>query len=139
MSELKFSNTNDALQHLANLTNSTIKIAEEKVKPLKIPGTLRSQVNNSLNKAGLDGNKEFEQMSHAISAISDVLGKHEMEYGEVTTADQYSGLNGQKLITIAQKNPEDSFSPTPIENSAVYVQWSPLGDTDEISVVAYLS
>ena len=139
MSELKFSNTNDALQHLANLTNSTIKIAEEKVKPLKIPGTLRSQVNNSLNKAGLDGNKEFEQMSHAISTIENVLKKYQMEYGETITAGQFSGLNGQKLITIAQKNLEEPLSPTPIENSSVYVQWSLFGDTDKISVVAYLS
>ena len=139
MSELKFANKNDAIQYLADITNATIRIAEDKIKPLKIPGTLRSQVNNALNKAGLDGNKSFEQMSRAISAIDEVLGKHEMEYGEVITADQFTGKNGQKLITIAQKNPEDSFSPTPIENSSVYVQWSPLGDTDDLSVVAYLS
>lgn len=141
MFELKFSNKNEALQYLANITKRKILVADkkEKIKPLKIPNNLRSRINNALNKAGLDGNKGFSQISQIISTISSILNKFDMEFNEMTNSDLLSGNNGQRLITIAQSNPEDQFSPTPIENSSMFLQWSPLGDTDKISAVAYLT
>jgi len=136
--ELIFANTNEAIQHLADLTDSRIVIAAD-ADPLKIPDDLRNDVNQSLNKEGFDGNKSFENMSKATYAIEEVLSRFQLAYNEDTSAGKFSGLNGQKLVKIAQKNPEDSLSPTPIENAVIEIDWSPMGDTKEFSVTAYMS
>jgi len=107
--------------------------------PLKIPDDLRNDVNQSLNKEGFDGNKSFENMSQAIYRIEEILNRFQLVYNEDTSAGKFSGLNGQKLITIAQKNPENSLDPTKIDNAVIEIDWSPMGDSDEVSVTAYMS
>lgn len=138
MSELHFANENDALQYLADLTEMRVMIGAED-EPLKIPDDLRSKVNTALNKDGFDGGKSFENMSKAIFEIEEVLNRFQLLYGEDTSAGKFSGLNGQRLITLAQKNLEDSLESTPISNATLEIDWSPMGDTDGISVAAQIS
>lgn len=98
----------------------------------------RTRANAALVKAGLDGNKSFREVGEAIAVIFSVLQKEGIEQDEVLNAQRYSGDKGQHNIDLAFSNPDDSFSPIPISNSMLSLQWYKR-ESGTYEVVAYLS
>jgi hypothetical protein len=60
-----------------------------------------------------------------------------MEWGQVINSFPLNQPQGRMMIDLAFTNPEDSFSPTDISNSALAFQWYELGN-GQYEVVAYL-
>jgi hypothetical protein len=99
---------------------------------------VKTTTNAALIKAGMDGNGRFRSPGMALARISEVLATHGIEWGEVIQSFPLRQPQGRMVIDLALTNPEDSFSPTDIANSALAFQWYQLGD-EQYEIVAYLS
>lgn len=98
----------------------------------------KSAVTGALVRAGLDGNGRFKTLGAALAKAGDVLGQNGIEWGEVINSHALQGDRGTLNIDLALTNPEDSFSPTAIDNSMLSFQWYLLTG-GQYEVVAYLS
>lgn len=98
----------------------------------------RQKVNADLRKKGLEGNGRFRSISHGLSTIHDVMGKHGLELDDVFSADLFRGPKGDRTFHIAFSNPQDSFSPVSIHNSLLKIQWH-RHDNGRYEMLAYLS
>lgn len=99
---------------------------------------VRSAANMALIKAGMDGNGRFRSPGMALSRISEVLSSHGIEWGQVIQSFPLKQPQGRMVIDLALTNPDDSFSPTDLDNTALAFQWYQLDD-DKYEIVAYLS
>lgn len=95
----------------------------------------RTLINESISRAGLDGNGRFEKVGAAFSAAVEAMRKHGVEIAE--TVSLLETDVGRCSVRIAMSNPADAFSPTEIKNSMLSLQWTRLETGFE--VVGYLS
>ncbi len=95
----------------------------------------RTLINDSIARAGLDGNGRFEKVGAAFSAAVEVMRRHGVEIAE--TVSLLETDQGRCTVRIAMSNPADAFSPTEIKNSVLSLQWTRLDARFE--VVGYLS
>lgn len=105
----------------------------------KLATSLKSKINRDLIKAGLDGNGRFRKVGEAINVASGVLQKHGLEEDDVFSADRLSGPDGHATFNMAFSNSEDPFSPDPISNSMLVVQWHFFAETSRYEVLMYMS
>ena len=98
----------------------------------------KSATNAALIRAGMDGNGRFKSPGEALGKASEVLAANGMEWGEVINSLPLRQPQGRMNIGIAMSNPDDPFSPTDINSSALAIQWYQL-DGGAFEVVAYLS
>jgi len=98
----------------------------------------RAMINESLIRAGLDGNGRFRSVGMALSAASGVLDDYGLEPDEVLSAWKFSGPSGHTQIHVAQSNRSDPFSPTPIGNSVLAFSWHQHGE-GRWEALAYMS
>lgn len=98
----------------------------------------RAMINESLVRAGLDGNGRFRSVGMALSAASDVLDDYGLEPDEVLSAWKFSGPSGHTQIRVAESNRNDPFSPVPIENSVLAFSWHQLAE-GRWEAIAYMS
>jgi hypothetical protein len=116
-----------------------------KCQRYKIPGVCtpklerryRECINEDLRAAGLDGNWRFRSPGYALNEIAGVLANYGIEWDEVLSAWRFRGDSGHTLIHLACSNPDDPFSPTPVENTALSFQWYKHGP-DRYEALAYL-
>ena len=104
----------------------------------RLDSSLRGKVNKGFIAKKLDGNGRFRSLSHGLGIIAEVLGEHGLQQGEVFTADHFREPSGQKTFDLEFINPDDSFSPTPVSNSMIAVQWH-THDNGQFEFVVYLS
>lgn len=95
----------------------------------------RTLINESIARAGLDGNRRFEKVGTAFSAAVEAMRKHGVEIAEVVSLRETD--QGRCSVRVAMSNPDDTFSPTEIRNSMLALQWTRLETGFE--VVGYLS
>lgn len=105
----------------------------------KLSSSLKSKINRDLIKAGLDGNGRFRKVGEAINVASGVFQKHGLEEDDVFSADRLRGPDGRATFNMAFTNVEDPFSPEPISNSMLVVQWHFFEETGQYEVLMYLS
>jgi hypothetical protein len=105
----------------------------------KLATSLKSKINKDLIKAGLDGNGRFRKVGEAINVASGVLQKHGLEEDDVFSADRFRGDSGTANFHMAFTNTEDPFSPEPITNSMLAVQWHFFAETSRYEVLMYMS
>lgn len=98
----------------------------------------RAMINESLVRAGLDGNGRFRSVGMALSAASDVLDDYGLEPDEVLSAWKFSGPSGHTQIRVAESNRNDPFSPVPVENSVLAFSWHQLAE-GRWEAIAYMS
>lgn len=98
----------------------------------------RAMINESLVRAGLDGNGRFRSVGMALSAASDVLDDYGLEPDEVLSAWKFSGPSGHTQIRVAESNRNDPFSPVPVENSVLAFSWHQLAE-GRWEALAYMS
>lgn len=99
----------------------------------------RVLINQALVRAKLDGNGRFRKPEHAYNAALGVLSHFGIELDEVVSSHLFKQRpSGVLKIDIAYTNKEDSFSPVPISNSVLYIQYTELRE-DLFEAVAYLS
>lgn|GEM_PF-4058099 len=98
----------------------------------------RVLVNEALHEAGFDGNKRFKSVTHALSDAQGVLAGFEIEPDQVLSAYEFKRKSGTASIYLAFSNLKDPFSPTPIENAAMFFQWHELS-SGKFEAVAYVS
>ena len=136
------------------LLSSTIRLAYERedlrpqLLPIIITATrgerldsgVRRKINADLVRRGMDGNGRFRKIGEALGVISEVIGKHGLEPDTVFSADYFRRDDGQQSFDLAFSNPSDPFSPVPVSNSMLVIQWHKFVDTTgNYEIVAYLS
>lgn len=107
-------------------------------KPAAVWNKARAKTNDSLNSAGLDGNKSFRTFGAAMNAITAALDKNGLELDDVPSADLFKGDSGRRTLRVAWSNPDDVMSPESIENTMISIQWSK-HQSGNYEVTAYLS
>jgi len=104
----------------------------------KAPSKDINAVNAALRKAGFDGNGRFRTVGHAHSAAGKVLGDFGYEFTDMLDAYRVKDDAKALSLDISRSNPEDSFSPVAVDNTAMHFSYTKL-DEDRVEVVAYLS
>lgn len=104
----------------------------------RLDSRVRRQANAALIRAGLDGNGRFRKIGEALAKAFDVLNDFGIEPDEVLSAHKFPEAKGRANVELAFKNPEDPFSPEPIANSMLAIQWTEL-TPGRVEAVAYLS
>ncbi len=97
----------------------------------------KDKVNAEFRKRGFDGNLRFKSVGAALAAAQTILHGFGFEFDEVTSGHLFNKPDGTRSIDIA-KSGEDAFSPVSVNNSSLFFQWGRYGDTQDVSVVAYL-
>lgn len=113
------------------------RIASNYLASLPLGRKTRSKVNQALSRAGMDGNQRFSSVGQALSRAWGILSEEGIEQGEVVNANRFLAQSGAVSISLAWSNEEDPFSPSPVPNSNLYVQWTVL--ERGIEVIAYLT
>ena len=116
------------------------------------PGYLQPQLKQKITRVfkleGLDGNGRFTKAEHGYSKAVEVLSDYGIEIAETPNSHIFTNPEGRFTLDLAFKNPEDSFSPTPIRNSTLVVSFyqtaggrelSRVLEQDKYEVTAYLS
>lgn len=104
---------------------------------VKMTNPEKSEINADLRAAGFDGNGRFRTVGHAHSAAGKVLEKNGYEFADML--DSYRVKDDAKALSldIRKSDPEDSFSPVDVANTALHFSYTKLDD-DRVEVVAYL-
>jgi len=99
----------------------------------------RRKANAGLIRAKLDGNGRFRKPEAAYSLALDVLRDYGIELGEMVSSHLFNPRpQGTVTVDLAFSNAEDPFSPEPITNTVLYLQYTELRD-GVFEAVAYLS
>lgn len=106
---------------------------------VKLNNQFRREANRSLIKAGLDGNGRFRKPELAYSMALHVLSTLGIEQDTMVSSHRFRERpSGALRVDLAFSNPSDPFSPEPISNSILYLQFTELGP-DRFEAIAYLS
>lgn len=106
-------------------------------KPVKMPRSVRSRINQKLIQSGLDGNGRFEKTGRALAKALDVLGSFGYELDDVADSIRLSRPDGMIALDVALTNEEDPFSPTPVSGTLLTLHWTAL--EHRVEVIAYMS
>lgn len=98
----------------------------------------KSQANERLMDAGMDGNARFKSVGKALSEAFRVLESYHIEPDQIFSAHDFNHPKGTRSIDLAFSNLDDPYSPMPIANSSLFFSWHELMP-DKYEVVAYLS
>jgi hypothetical protein len=105
----------------------------------KLPDRKRADINNSLVKAGLDGNGRFNKPEAAYSRALDVLADYGIELDTVVSSHLFKNRPTVVIpIRVAFSNPSDPFSPISISNSMLHLQSTELRP-NVFEAVVYMS
>jgi hypothetical protein len=135
-------NTKEVAMNSPSATKVALRFAAEKSQDIS-KGVLSRELRQSINKAlvhnGLDGNGRFEKPEKAYSMAVDIMSSFGVELDTVVSSHLFRARpSGTFTVHVAFTNPEDSFSPIPISNSVLYLQFTELRK-DAFEAVAYMS
>lgn len=94
--------------------------------------------NAAMRQKGLDGNGRFVKPTRGYALALDILADFGIELGRVVSSHLFDRDRGNLSVELAFTNPDDSFSPVAIRNTALYIAYERLGDVG-YEVIAYLS
>ncbi len=94
----------------------------------------RARLMESFDAAGLTGRRLFRSIGEALAASSTVLAQHGLEWADVFNAHTFTPEMGRTQADIARANASDPFSPVPIDNTSIAIQWHRHG-TGRVEVV----
>ena len=100
---------------------------------------LKSFINRSFERIGLDGNGKFNTPQQGYSRAVDLMGEYGVELGEIPNSFDFKPRpTGVIRVDVAFTNQEDIFSPYEITNSMLVIQYTELRE-DVFEVIAYMS
>ena len=100
---------------------------------------LKSLINHSFERVGLDGNTRFNTPQQGYSRAVDLMGEYGVELAEVPNSFDFKHRpTGTVRVDVAFTNQEDIFSPYEITNSMLVIQYTELRE-DVFEVIAYMS
>jgi len=100
---------------------------------------LKSLINRSFERIGLDGNSRFKTPQQGYSRAVDLMGEYGIELGDIPDPFDFKHRpTGSVRVDVAFTNQEDIFSPYAITNSMLIIQYTELRD-DVFEVIAYMS
>ena len=100
---------------------------------------LREKINAQMRKKGLDGNGRYRKPEIGYMRAVEIMQDNGIELDEVVSSFQFTDRpRGTVKAMIAFSNDRDVFSPVPISNSMLFLQFYELRK-DTFEVVAYLS
>ena len=105
---------------------------------LRMTPAVKRPATAAFKRKGLDGNGRFRKAEQGYSLAVDVLQDLGVELDEVVSSHQFRRESNEFTIRLAYTNQEDIFSPIPISNSMLVIQYTKLED-DRYEVLAYLS
>jgi hypothetical protein len=119
-------------------SGSVLRVASRYLaaKDARLDSKVKSLVNRTLIKAGLDGNKRFRTPGEALSRANNALSEHGLEWDEVINGFKVNQPKGRMNINIALTNQDDPFSPTSVENTSLAFFWDTL--ETGVEAIAYL-
>jgi len=109
-----------------------------RVVPIRLDSSRRSRINRDLEQHGFGGRRKFRSVGEAINVATGVLQKHGLELDEIPNAWFFREPSGHKSLDMAWSNPQDPFSPVPISNSMLALQWTELRE-GVFEVIGYMS
>lgn len=129
-------------KHKRDLRRMASLVAAEWVRASytgRLDQPLRSKVNRALLSRGLDGNGRWERPERAFSAAVETLQEHGIEMDTVVSSHLFRARpSGHINVDLAFTNQTDPFSPLPIQNSVLVLQFTELRP-DVFEAIAYLS
>lgn len=103
----------------------------------KLPPAVKQAANSVLRRKGFDGNGRFQRSGQIISMAFDVLKGFGITISDPVTPASFARPEGTLRLDIEYINQDDPFSPVPILNSVLFLQYSQHDSGYE--VVGYLS
>lgn len=104
----------------------------------KLDNALKQQVNKELRKWGFDGNGRFQRHGQIVSLAFNSLKKFGLTLTHTVTPSDFARPQGTLKWDIEFINEADPFSPEPVSNSILFVQYTK-DENDMYEVVGYLS
>ena len=105
---------------------------------MKLDRKLKQRVNADMRKAGLDGNGRFRKPQQGYSKAVEMMQRWNLEIDGTAHSHLFNQDSGQVTVDIAMTNTGDRFSPFPIVNSMLVIQFHKL-ENDRFEVLGYLS
>ena len=102
----------------------------------------RTEIAEAMGAAGLDGRGRFRSVGHGLNEVFSVLARFGIEPDQVLSHWLFAEPSGSRLIRLAWTNPDDSFSPTSVEEMGLSFSWhteKQWGEARPVEIVAYLS
>jgi hypothetical protein len=129
------------LDHLinTNMAKPTIQVIKEAVgASLTLSSSDRQRLNQKLIKAGLDGNKNFGSVAHALNVVNNTLEPDGLMVADVV--HNLSWSQGRATLTVSKPHPSgEPFMPNvEITNSVLAITWY-RRQSGNYEIVAYLS
>lgn len=114
-------------------------LPEEKTATASVamPTKDRDVINHDLRQHGMNGQFRFPKVGAALAQAASILNKYGYEIDDALTGHLFNRPEGTYSLDVA-KSGEDPFSPVPVTNTGLFVQWNPYGDTQDTSVIMYL-
>lgn len=113
------------------------KMASLKTGSARLIPSLRQKINAELVREGFGGRGRWRRPDRGYAKALEVLSKFDIELDEVVSPHLFRGPQGRVNVDIAFSNPEDPFSPEPISNSVLRLDFTDVGNGYEI--IGYLS
>jgi hypothetical protein len=107
---------------------------------VKISNALKQDINRALVKAGMDGNKAWNRLGMALTAISEVLFKFGVTH-DLMSADRFRGDDGRTRLGMDTYKESIIGEPevNPINNSDLIITYHKFEHTGNWEVIAYVS
>ena len=108
----------------------------------RLTAAQRDAAIDAFKASGLDGNGRFRSVGHGLNVAFSVLAQFGIEPDQVLSADLFRETSGSRPLRLAWTNPDDSFSPSPVEDMALAFSWHTerqWGADKPVEIVAYLS
>lgn len=115
----------------------TYTYARTAAAPVRMTRPEITEINAALRRVGFDGNGRFRTVGHAHTAAGKVLDNFGYEFTDML--DSYLTMRGAGTMSLAisRSNPENSFAPVEVDNTALHFSYTKLGESN-VEVVAYL-
>lgn len=128
--------TKRAAQYTREIVREAMRIRKIEARERLIPA-LRRAANSALSKVGLDGRGRFSKPQQGFALALNTLSEFGIEPDGVVSSHLFKGPKGSLTADLAFST-EDSFSPQPISNSLLRLDFEEI-KPGRFEVVAYLS
>ena len=111
---------------------------EARAQTMRLDNGLKAKVNRDMRNTGLDGNGRFRKPQQGYSLAVEMMQRWNLEIDGTAHSHLFNTDSGKVTVDIAMTNTADRFSPFPITNSMLVVQFHKL-EKGRYEVIAYLS
>lgn len=126
------------INNLKRLRSRKASLDKAALRSVRMDPKKKRIIHRVFKLEGLDGNKYFRRAQEGYSKAIDVLQDYGIEMDEVVSSHLFNEPKGHFTIHLAETNPEDIFSPIPINNSMLVISFHQM-QSGKFEVIAYLS